>query len=445
MSLGKTGRSILDLLLAWGAIFVRSTKTAASAIRKDEEMGWCIVSGNQDAKMEPSLEPAAYPDVTASNRLTLWKPIRFIDIIEKLIYQSRPSRFIALLLVVSFVKTGIWYMPNLDGWRAIAVNPFRNPFIEPYNHYLFWNWLSPFAAWVLGLQNERPFLYFHLLFSAAFTCTFIALIWTQFEERNARTALVLFLAIPASATAYFWVGMDSVTLFLMLLLLVVRRHLWLVLPIGVLLGMQHFEQGFVAFGALLLALLLSFIQKTGSDYSIRWAIACLVGVVLGKIILVLIFSHFGIYVNSGRAYLLQWYRMYVGFFYFHFQYVLWSAFGAAWIAVAKYAERGKAALPFLVVLSGLLLLLPLVADETRVFSIVSFPLVAAYLLLDPGFLQSLDGRLVSAIFGIWLIVPWPWAWLGKPLVSIFPYDIAYVLHQVFGWLRVPPNQPLWPF
>jgi len=53
--------------------------------------------------------------------------------------------------------------------------------------------------------------------------------------------------------------------------------------------------------------------------------------------------------------------------------------------------------------------------------------------------------LVSWIFGIWLIVPWPWAWLGKPLVSIFPYDIAYVVHQLFGWLQVPGNQPLWPF
>jgi hypothetical protein len=395
--------------------------------------------------MEPSLQPATYSDVTTSNRSPLSQPVRFIDIIETFIYRSRPSRFIALLLAVSFVKTGIWYMPNVDGWRAIAVNPFRNPFPEPYNHYLFWNWLSPFAAWALGLRNEWPFLYFHLLFSVAFTCTFIALIWTQFEERNARTALVLFLAVPASATAYFWVGMDSVTLFLMLLLFVVRRHLWLVLPIGVLLGMQHFEQGTVALGALVLALLLSFVLKTGTEYSIRWAIASLVGVVVGKIVLLLIFSHYAIYVNSGRAYLLQWYRMYVGFFYYHFQYVLWSVFGAGWIAIAKYAERGKSAVPFLVALCGLLLLLPLVADETRVFSIVSFPLLATYLLLNRGFLQSLNGRLVSVIFGIWFIVPWPWTWLGKPLVSIFPYNVAYVLHQLFGWLNVPTNQPLWPF
>ncbi|HUK74130.1 MAG TPA: hypothetical protein VLV47_01515 [Candidatus Bathyarchaeia archaeon] len=395
--------------------------------------------------MDPSLQPATYPDVTTANESPRWKPFLVLDIIENFIYRSRPSRFIAALLAVSFLKTGIWYMPNLDEWRAIAINPFHNPFTESYSHYLFWSWLSPFAAWVLKLQDQRPFLYFHLLFSLAFTCTFIGLIWTQFEERDARTALVLFLAIPVSATAYFWVGMDSVTLFLMALLFVARRHLWLVLPIGVLLGMQHFEQASIAYGALLLALFLSFVLKAGSDYSIRWGLASLLGVVLGKIVLFLIFTHFGVAVNSGRTFLLHWYRMYVGFFYYHFQYVLWSVFGAGWIAVAKYAERGKAALPFLVALCGLLLLLPLVADETRVIAIVSFPLVAAYLLLNPGFLRALDGRLVSAIFGIWLIVPWPWAWLGKPMVSIFPYNVACLLHWLFGWLQVPTNQPLWPF
>jgi len=371
--------------------------------------------------------------------------VRLIDVIERFVYHSKPSRLIALALAVSFIKTGIWYMPNLEDWRAISLNPFRNPFTEPISRYLFWNWLSPFLAWRLGIRSEQSFLYFHLLFSVAFTCTFIAFVWSHFEERDARTSLVIFLALPVSATAYLWVGMDSVTLALMLLLFVVRRHLWLTLVIGVLLGMQHFEQALVAFGALLVASFLSFVLNTKSEYPIRWAITSLVGVVLGKVVLILTFSHFGIDASFGRLYFLQqFYRLYISFFYYHFQYIVWSVLGVGWIAVAKYAERGKIALPFLIVLSGLLLLLPFVGDQTRVLSIVTFPLVATYLLLNPGFLQSLNGRFVSAIFGIWLLVPYPWEWGGKPLVSIFPYDVAYVLHRLFGWLTVPTNQPLWP-
>ena len=228
--------------------------------------------------------------------------MRFIDVIEKFIYRSKPSRLIGVALAVSLVKTGIWHMPNLDEWGFISVNPFRNPFTDPNAHYLFWNWLSPFLAWRLGIQNENSFLYFHLAFSIAFTFIFIAFVWSNFEERDARTALVLFLVLPVSTTAYFWVGMDSVTLALMLLLFVARRHLWLVLAIGVLLGMQHFEQGLVAFGALTFALFASsFTLKSRSEYPLPWAITILVGVVLGKLVLVLIFRQMGVFTSRHRT------------------------------------------------------------------------------------------------------------------------------------------------
>ena len=136
--------------------------------------------------------------------------------------------------------------------------------------------------------------------------------------------------------------------------------------------------------------------------------------------------------------------MFFSMFFYHFEYVLWSIMGVGWLAVAKFAERGKVAVPFLVCLFALLLMLPIVSDETRVLSIMTFPLVAAYLLLNPDFLQSLNSRFVSRIFGIWLLVPWPWAWGGRPLVSIFPYNIAYVLHRLFGWFSIPTDQSMWP-
>ena len=136
--------------------------------------------------------------------------------------------------------------------------------------------------------------------------------------------------------------------------------------------------------------------------------------------------------------------MYANWFYYHFEYILWSVFGVGWIMVAKYADQGKLAVHFLIPACGLMVLLPFVGDETRVLAIVTFPLVAACLLLNPGFLRSLSGRLVTAIFGIWLIVPYPWVFAGKPLGSMFPYNLAYVLHRLFGWFNVPTNSPMWP-
>jgi hypothetical protein len=66
------------------------------------------------------------------------------------------------------------------------------------------------------------------------------------------------------------------------------------------------------------------------------------------------------------------------------------------------------------------------------------------LLFNPGFLRSLNGRFVSAIFCLWLIVPYPWVLAGKLLVSMFPYNLAYFLHQHLGWFNVPTNDPMWP-
>ncbi len=372
--------------------------------------------------------------------------MRVIDAIERFIYQSKPGRLIAIALAVSFVKTGLWYIPNIEASWLISRNPFRNPFPDrPTFHYLVTSWLSPFLAWCLHIRNQQSFLYFHLLFSIAFTCIFIAFVWREFEDRDARTSLVLFLALPVSTTAYFWIGMDSVTVFLMLLMLLVRRRPWLALPIGILLGMQHFEQGGVAFGALLAAWLVSFVLKTESQYSIQWATASLLGVILGKIVLLIIFSHFGIHLNSGRLFMAQNFGgFFASLFYYHSQYILWSVFGVGWIAVVKYAEQGKRSMPFLVGACGLLLLLPLVGDETRVLCIVTFPLVAACLLLNPAFLRSLNGRFVAAVFALWLLIPYPWDLGAKPLVSMFPYDLAYFLHQHFGWFNVPMNDPMWP-
>ena len=371
--------------------------------------------------------------------------MRLLDVIENFIYQSNRRRFVGFVLALSFFKAGVWYIPNLDSSWVISLNPVSNPFTDPLSDYLMWNWLSPFLTWRLGIHSEQSFLYFHLLFSIAFTCIFIVRIWAQFQERDARTSLVIFAALPVSATAYFWIGMDSVTLLLMLLLLLVRRHAWIAMPIGVLLGMQHFEQGLVAFGALVLASLLSLCLKTRSEYSISWATASLAGVIFGKIVLLVIFSHYGIHVNTGRLYVLQSYsRQCLGEFYYRWQYILWSVCGVGWIAVAKYIEQGKATAPFVISLCGLTLLLPLVQDQTRVLAIVSFPLLTTFLLLNLRFLESLHGRLTSAIFGLWVVIPYPWVWRGVPRVSISSYDIAYILHRLFGWFHVPPNQPQWP-
>jgi hypothetical protein len=97
-------------------------------------------------------------------------------------------------------------------------------------------------------------------------------------------------------------------------------------------------------------------------------------------------------------------------------------------------------------LAGLcILLLPVSEDQTRVLAIVTFPLVCVFWLFNQDFLENLQRWETSLIFVVWAMIPWSWVWRGMPKWSVFPYDVAFVLHKVFGWFDVPANPTLWPF
>src|SRR6202044_3238257 len=143
-----------------------------------------------------------------------------------------------------------------------------------------------------------------------------------------RISLLLFTILPVSATAYFWVGYDSITLFLMLLALAYPERLLLAGVAGALLGLQHFEQGLLGAGGLLLATFLSRRQGDATTHSLRHGLALLVGVLVGKAGLAGIFWEYAIEIKISR---LEWLRQSLGKivsqFFLHFQYAVWSIFG----------------------------------------------------------------------------------------------------------------------
>ena len=197
------------------------------------------------------------------------------------LFESPRYQFAVVLFAVSLLKTGVWYFPSIEAMRQLAVNPFANPFSGPGGDYLIWNWLGPFLAWSLGATSKPAFILFHLLFSLAFTGLFLWLSFTRLPDREARVAVALFFMLPVSATAYFWVGMDSITLFLMLAAFVFpRRGAW-AFCIGLLLGMQHFEQGAVAAGSLLSAVLLQLLLRQPASVSPVFCGLLLLGIIAG--------------------------------------------------------------------------------------------------------------------------------------------------------------------
>jgi hypothetical protein len=365
---------------------------------------------------------------------------------ERLVFAAPVWRLVAAVLLVGLVKTGVWQIPNFGASRLIAQDPFTNPFQDPYAHTLYWSWLGPFLAWAIGATSPVAFFGFHLLLSVGFAALFVLAAFRSLPEREARVSLVLFAVLPVSATAFFWVSTDSLTLFLIMLAFALPRRWWIGALVGTTLGMQHFEQALFGFGALLATLVLSRLQGSPAERWSGWAASVLAGVVAGKLALVGLFSWLGVEVNSGRLYWLQEHLpLLLEQFLLHVHIILFSVLGLGWLVAVKYVERGREALPFLAALGGLMLLLPISGDQTRVLAVVTFPLIAATWLLSGRVLASLSNRWVAWLLVTWVIVPWSWVWGGLPRWSAFPYDLAYLLNQGLGWLEPLPDPFLGPF
>lgn len=363
--------------------------------------------------------------------------LRIADYAEAFVFRSSKRTLLGVVFLLTVVKSGIWYIPNMFLMRHIADSPFANT-LEENSHYLFWNWLGPFSAWLIGATALWPLFLFHLVFSLAFTAAMAGLLTARLPDREARASWILFSILPVSGTAYFWVGTDSITLFLMAAALAFPRRRWVPLLLGVALGAQHFEQSLFAAAGVLLALLLSRCMRQQVEYGLAWAGMLLAGIVAGKLVLLGVFAYWQVDVRAGRV---DWLRDHLDsilrHFLLHVHFCIWSVLGVGWLAVIKYGERGRPALPFFAALAPLMLLLFVSDDQTRVLAIVTFPLIAVYLLFSSEWLSSLSDRLVAWLFLLWLILPWGWVIGGRPLCSMFGYDVACVLGRLTGWWHIP--------
>lgn len=372
--------------------------------------------------------------------------MKILDIAERFVFESRPAKFIAVVLVVSLIKTGIWAIPNLDASQLLAQDPFHNPFSDPGAQYLFWNWLGPFIAWLIHATSTTKFFVLHLAFSCLFTLLFIRTSFSRLDDRSARIALLIFAALPVSMTAYYWVSYDSLTLLLMMCALALPNSRVLVAVIGAGLGMQHFEQSIVGSMAVFGAMIVGMVCRDEKTYTLKWLLSLIAGIVIGKLALMGIVRHWAIEVNSGRAFWLEKnLSMTLHQFLYHPFITVFSALGVAWLIAFKQLDIGKKAIPMLLGLGGLLLLLPISGDQTRVFAVSSFFLLTVYWLLNPRFLSLIDGRTAAVLFVAWLVVPWVWVWGAVPRASAFPMDVVYLLHHAFGWFTMEYDMRSWPF
>ena len=366
--------------------------------------------------------------------------------LEGWIFKSPLWALCLCLFIVFFIKTGFWYIPNLELSFQIAQNPFKNPFSDPNAHYLMTTWLSPYLAWLFGIKTWFRFFLFHFFICLLFSLIYLAVVFHRYTNEQARIALIALIIFPVMGSIYYWIGPDALTVLLILLIFCSSSKPWLAFGIAILLGMQHFEQGVLAATMLLLGAILNHASKNKNTFSIYFYIAFFLGVIAGKALQIEIFQALGIIINSGRAYVLEKHFTNIATqFALNFQFIVWSTMGLGWLVAFFYINLHPKAWGFYLNLLLPLFLLPLVADETRVLSIIYFPLVLNYFLLNPHFLNNISRTQASFVFLLWLILPWGWALSGAVEVSVFPYTVMNIAHKFLGWFDVPAYHDYWPF
>lgn len=352
-----------------------------------------------------------------------------------------------ILLGLMIVKVGIWEMPNLGSSFGIAQNPFINAFLDiPEAQYLMCSWLSSFVAWLFHLNSLTKYFLFHLACSIGFVGLFAKGVWLRYSEANAKKALILFFLFPFSATAFFWVGMDSATLLLMLLSLYFFENTKWAFCFACLLGLQHFEQGLVSALALIFPAVVNQYQGNHFEFKLKHAGIYLLGIVVGKLILFCIFQFSGIELVSNRTLLAKAnLKLYMQQFFFHFQAILWSIFGVGWFLVLHFYQIYRYQWAVLLSILGVFMCItPMIGDQTRVDCITLFPLIWVFLFNNKDFIERLHWRTIIRLFLLWLMIPWMWVW-GVPKWSVFPYDVYFVLHKLFHHIPWPENAWIWPF
>ncbi|MDD3343431.1 MAG: hypothetical protein PHR87_07650 [Sulfurospirillaceae bacterium] len=344
--------------------------------------------------------------------------------ISKTIFQFRLYDIWVYLLAIGMLigNTGIWVMPNLNMQYLISQNLTKIPFEDPNAHYLFTNYFQPLLFKLFRGASLDSYFLFALVITFCFVLIF--LIWfVQYHGKETTLALhKLFAAITFSTffIPFYWIGMDGMTLLLILLVFITRTQKVMIL-FALSLGLQHFEQGFVAFALLLGTLIVYlFVSREKTVWpSIKNCFLILMWILVGKCLLVLWFWIANIELGGNRNSYMQTYgKLYFQMWLLSWPVILWSLLGTGWLLCIRYIKK---IWPLFLAVIVTFFITMIVGDQTRVGAIVLFPSLMYWVMIDKTIWRDLSQRMLLMMIITYLILPIYVVW-GVPHHSMLKAD-----------------------
>lgn len=362
-------------------------------------------------------------------------------------FLSRKSHLFFVVFSIALLKSGIWVFPAINSSFVISQQPFTQPFSDPDEQYLITTWFASYFAHVLGIKSLASFIILHFVFAFSAVYLLFRFIRESVEPLEQGKALILFAMLPAVSTIFYWVGMDSFTFLIMVLFLNFKNRLYFILFIGIIGGLHHFEILIIS----AISLCLFEIIKGMSKVRLREILPgffFLIGIILGKIILFLIFEFLDVKVSRNRVSIgldglksnLELISKY-GFL------IYWSMLGVVWLVlIFSIFKRNRDSLALVVSLLIPMTVVFFVRDSSRVIQLTSFLTISIGLLSNKLTLKNISIKHIKLISILWLLIPWVWIW-QKVFGSNTLFTFRYVLSRLFDNDLAPRvgNIFMWPF
>lgn len=270
-----------------------------------------------------------------------------------------------------------------------------------------------FVADAVGISSSGGAVALHALFLAFCLTASIAAVAVWVSNYAARLFVVAWFASPLANIELTWLGKPDPGTMLGAVLVTIGPR-WATLAGGLLLGVNHFEQGALICAAAVV------IRVVVNRESWRVAVPIGMGLLVGKVVLTAYHHTAGAHQGRGEyvseygiGYFIDTWSGNVPTLLFSVFAVLWVPIGVMWWH-RRLADRVALAAVFAAVTVPVLLTL----DTTRVYALVTFPIVVAAV---AWWAEPVRRELVARYLGWFLVaavvVPRVIMWNGKLYVS----------------------------
>jgi hypothetical protein len=341
--------------------------------------------------------------------------------------------------------TGLWVMPNIGAQFAVSQSLSVNPFSDPSAHYIFTNYFQPLIFGVFWGST----LYGYIVYAFIITICFLLLFLLWFIKFHGEKVAIeeyktlIPILFPVFMVPLYWIGMDGMTLLLMLIIMINFSSKWVIIP-AMLLALQHFEQGFMSFlilfGTVIISIIFSYDRIKFEAFKKIFYVIC--GVIFGKMLLMLIFFILHINMSGDRiTYMKSNASLYVEQWKLFWPYILFSLIGICWVLIFL---KIKKTWPLLTGIIFTFFLLLIIGDQTRVGTIVLFPAVFFWIFMDKELWVTLNKKLVFILIAIYLVLPVFFVW-GFPFRNLWVYDILEIRSIQKSGISIMQSDPIKPF